>query len=78
MLVGYKPYDTSSMIDKNSRIRIRKIQYTLSFVEKSSGGNSERMICSFSTTYEPIYNKLILQQNIPEVLSITCLNLCFY
>jgi hypothetical protein len=37
----------------------------LIFIEKSLGEFSEIIICSFSTTDEPLYN--YLQQKIPEV-----------
>ena len=65
--LGYKNH----MIDKNSRILMigssgtGKSNSLLNFIEKSSGEFSEIIICSFSTTYEPLYN--FLQQKIPEV-----------
>ena len=65
--LGYKNH----MIDKNSRILMigssgtGKSNSLLNFIEKSSGEFSEIIICSFSTTDEPLYN--FLQQKIPEV-----------
>lgn len=65
--IGYKNH----MIDKNSRILMigssgtGKSNSLLNFIEKSSGEFSEIIICSFSTTDEPLYN--FLQQKIPEV-----------
>ena len=65
--LGYK----SHFIDKNSRILMigssgtGKSNSLLNFIEKSSGEFKEIIICSFSTTDEPLYN--FLQQKIPEV-----------
>ena len=67
MPLGYKQH----YIDKNSRILMigssgtGKSNSLLNFIEKSSGEFSEIIICSFSTTDEPLYN--YLQQKIPEV-----------
>ena len=65
--IGYKNH----MIDKNSRILMigasgtGKSNALINFIEKSSGEFSEIIICSFSTTDEPLYN--FLQQKIPDV-----------
>jgi len=65
--LGYKQH----YIDKNSRILMigssgtGKSNSLLNFIEKSSGEFSEIIICSFSTTDEPLYN--YLQQKIPQV-----------
>jgi len=65
--LGYKHH----FIDKNSRILMigssgtGKSNSLLNFIEKSSGEFREIIICSFSTTDEPLYN--FLQQKIPEV-----------
>lgn len=59
------------MIDKNSRILMigssgtGKSNSLLNFIEKSSGEFFKIIICSFSTTDEPLYN--YLQSKIPEV-----------
>lgn len=65
--LGYKQH----YIDKNSRILMigssgtGKSNSLLNFIEKSSGEFNEIIICSFSTTDEPLYN--YLQQKIPQV-----------
>ena len=65
--LGYKQH----FIDTNSRILMigssgtGKSNSLLNFIEKSSGEFSEIIICSFSTTDEPLYN--YLQQKIPQV-----------
>ncbi len=61
------------MIDKNSRVLRLGASWTgksnclINFIEKSSGEFSEFIICSFSTTNEPL-NKF-LQQEVPDVQS---------
>lgn len=65
--LGYKNH----YIDKNSRILMigssgtGKSNSLLNFIEKASGEFSDIIICSFSTTDEPLYN--FLHQKIPEV-----------
>ena len=64
---GYKNH----YIDKNSRILMigssgtGKSNAIINFIEKSSGEFHKIIICSFSTTDEPLYN--YLQQKIPDV-----------
>lgn len=64
---GYKEH----MIDKNSRILMvggsgtGKSNALLNFIEKSSGEFYKIIICSFSTTDEPLYN--YLKSKMPEV-----------
>lgn len=64
---GYKQH----FIDKCSRILMigssgtGKSNALLNFIEKSSGEFHQIIICSFSTTDEPLYN--YLQNKIPEV-----------
>ena len=64
---GYKNH----YIDKNSRILMigssgtGKSNALLNFIERSSGEFHDILICSFSTTDEPLYN--YLQSKIPEV-----------
>ncbi len=59
------------MIDKNSRVLLigasgtGKSNSLINFIEKSSGEFSEIIICSFSTTDEPLYN--FLKQKVPDV-----------
>ena len=58
------------MIDKNSRILMigasgtGKSNAILNFIEKSSGEFHKTIICSFSTTDEPIYS--YLQEKTPR------------
>lgn len=64
---GYKNH----LIEKNSRILMiggsgtGKSNSLLNFIEKSSGEFFKIIICSFSTTDEPLYS--YLQEKIPEV-----------
>jgi len=66
-VVGYKNH----MIDKNSRILMigasgtGKSNAILNFIEKSSGEFHKIIICSFSTTDEPLYS--YLQEKLPDV-----------
>ncbi len=65
--IGYN----SHYIDKNSRILMigasgtGKSNALLNFIERSSGEFHKIIICSFSTTDEPLYN--FLQEKIPDV-----------
>jgi len=65
--VGYNNH----FIDKNSRILMigasgtGKSNALLNFIERSSGEFDKIIICSFSTTDEPLYQ--FLKQKIPEV-----------
>ncbi len=64
---GYKNH----LIDKNSRILMigasgsGKTNALINYIEMSSGEYSQIIICSFSTTDEPLYS--YLQTKIPEV-----------
>ncbi len=56
------------MIDKNSRILMigasgtGKSNATFNFTEKSLGEFHKKVICSFSTTDEPLYDKKYSQK----------------
>lgn len=71
---GYKQH----YIDKNSRILMigasgcGKSNSLLNFIERSSGEFHQIIICSFSTTDEPLYN--YLQSKIPDVELINDIN----
>ncbi len=71
---GYKNH----LIDKNSRILMigasgsGKSNALLNFIEKSSGEFHKIIICSFSTTDEPLYS--YLQDKIPETELINDIN----
>ena len=73
-VVGYNNH----LIDKNSRILMigasgtGKSNALLNFIEKSSGEFHKIIICSFSTTDEPLYQ--FLQQKIPDVELINDIN----
>ena len=71
---GYKNH----MIDKNSRMLFigqsgsGKTNTLLNYIEKSSGEYEQIIICSFSTTDEPLYQ--YLKDKIPEVELINDIN----
>lgn len=71
---GYKNH----MIDKNSRILMigasgtGKSNSLMNYIEKSSGEYQQIIICSFSTTDEPLYQ--YLKNKIPEVELINDIN----
>jgi GTPase SAR1 family protein len=72
--IGYKNH----MIDKNSRILMigqsgsGKSNALMNYIEKSSGEYQQIIICSFSTTDEPLYQ--YLKNKIPEVELINDIN----